>query len=114
VADVETHLDRLLGPGFVSRAGTRRLPDVRRYVAGVAHRVEHLAGRLDRDRRAMDEIAPVEARLRSALAAVRVGAEPESLREAVWMMEELRIATFAQPVGARGGPSAKRLLALLG
>ena len=114
VADVEAHLDRLLGPGFVSRAGTRRLPDVRRYVAGVAHRVEHLAGRLDRDRRAMDEIAPVEARLRSALAAVRVGAEPESLREAVWMMEELRIATFAQPVGARGGPSAKRLLALLG
>ncbi|MGB1610615.1 MAG: hypothetical protein ACPHGX_09475 [Ilumatobacteraceae bacterium] len=29
-------------------------------------------------------------------------------------MEELRIATFAQPVGARGGPSAKRLLAMLG
>jgi ATP-dependent helicase HrpA len=114
VADVEAHLDRLLGPGFVARAGTRRLPDLRRYVAGIAHRVEHLGGRLDRDRRAMEEIAPAEASVRAALAAHRDGAEPTAVREAVWMLEELRVATFAQPVGARGGPTLKRLRALLG
>ncbi len=114
VADVEAHLDRLLGPGFVARAGTRRLPDLRRYVAGIAHRVEHLGGRLDRDRRAMEEIAPAEASVRAALAAHRDGAEPAAVREAVWMLEELRVATFAQPVGARGGPTLKRLRALLG
>ena len=113
VADIEAHLDRLLGPGFVSRAGTRRLPDLRRYVAGVAHRVDHLGGRLDRDRRAMDEIAPAESRVRSALAAHRAGAEPPEVREAVWMLEELRLATFAQPVGARGGPTLRRLVELL-
>ncbi|MGA1521861.1 MAG: ATP-dependent RNA helicase HrpA [Ilumatobacteraceae bacterium] len=113
VADIEAHLDRLLGPGFVSRAGTRRLPDLRRYLAGIAHRVDHLGGRLDRDRRAMDEIAPAEARVRAALTAHRAGAEPPAVREAVWMLEELRVATFAQPVGARGGPTLKRLLSLL-
>ena len=113
VADIKSHLDRLLGPGFVSRAGTRRLPDLRRYLAGIAHRVDHLGGRLDRDRRAMDEIAPAEARVRAALAAHRAGAEPPAVREAVWMLEELRVATFAQPVGAQGGPTLRRLLSLL-
>jgi hypothetical protein len=41
------------------------------------------------------------------------GAEPEHLREASRMIEEFRVALFAQPVGALGSPSVKRITALL-
>jgi ATP-dependent helicase HrpA len=38
---------------------------------------------------------------------------PEPLREARWMIEELRVSQFAQGVGVRGQVSAKRVRRLL-
>jgi ATP-dependent helicase HrpA len=107
VQDTEAHLARLVAPGFVRRSGAGRLPDVHRYVRGIEYRLDHLAGDVARDRRRMDEVLPVE---RDYAAAVgRFDRVPDELREVAWMLEELRMSTFAQPFGVEGTISAKRI-----
>jgi ATP-dependent helicase HrpA len=105
VVDAEAHLERLVAPGFVVTAGTRRLPDVRRYVEGVMHRLERLE--VGRDLRRLGEVRPLEQRW--AALRRRPGVTPAALADIGWQLEELRIATFAQPLGARGQVSATRI-----
>jgi ATP-dependent helicase HrpA len=107
VDDARAHLERLVQPGFVRRAGTDRLPDVHRYVRGIEYRLDHLAGDVVRDQRRMAEVRPVEREYADAVAALdRV---PEPVRQIAWMVEELRMSTFAQPLGVQGPVSAKRI-----
>ncbi len=107
VADVLAHLDRLVAPGFVRRAGADRLPDVHRYVRGIEYRLDHLAGDVARDQRRMAEVRPLE---RDYAAAVnQMERVPDAVRDVVWMLEELRMSVFAQPVGVCGPVSAKRI-----
>jgi ATP-dependent helicase HrpA len=111
VADAESHLSRLVAPGFVRRAGTDRLPDVHRYVRGIEYRLDHLAGDVRRDQRRMAEVRPLERELAETVAAApRV---TDELREIAWMIEEHRISVFAQPVGVRRQVSPKRIRAML-
>lgn len=111
--DAHDHLRRLVGPGFIERVGVSGLDDLKRHVAGLAYRLDHLAGHVDRDRRNIEQIVPVERTLEQRLSAHPHGAEPVHLAEAARMIEEFRIALFAQPLGAVGRPSAKRIRALL-
>jgi len=106
VADISAHLTRLVRPRFVVVAGTDRLDDVRRYVRGIEYRIDHLAADVGRDRRRMDEIVPLED---DVAAAVRRGASGAALTDLGWRLEELRVSTFAQPVGAQGAVSPKRI-----
>jgi ATP-dependent helicase HrpA len=107
VHDAEAHLARLTAPGFVRRSGADRLPDVHRYVRGIEYRLDHLAGDVTRDRRRMAEVQPVEREYAAAVA--RFDRVPDELRDVAWMLEELRMATFAQPLGVEGTVSAKRI-----
>ncbi len=111
VADARAHVDRLAAPGFVRRAGLERLPDVYRYVRGIEHRLDHLRGDVARDQRRMAEVRAVELAYDEALdASARV---TDELRAVAWMIEEFRVAQFAQPVGVHGQVSAKRIRAAL-
>ncbi|QRN79198.1 MAG: ATP-dependent RNA helicase HrpA [Nocardiopsis sp. BM-2018] len=100
VVDARAHLDRLAGPGFVARAGTRRLPDVVRYVQGIDHRLANLGGDIDRDHRRMAEVVPLERRWATLVRAFD-GRPPPELTELGWAIEELRISLFAQSLGVR-------------
>jgi ATP-dependent helicase HrpA len=52
-------------------------------------------------------VRPIEREYAEAVAAFeRV---PDALREVVWMLEELRMSVFAQPLGVEGPVSAKRI-----
>ena len=105
VADAEAHADRLVGAGFVRRTGADRLPDLHRYVRGIEYRLDHLGGDIARDQRRMAEVRPIERSL-----AAGIGAHPDlDLRELAWMVEELRMSLFAQPLGVVGPISAKRI-----
>ncbi|MEM1334288.1 MAG: DUF3418 domain-containing protein, partial [Actinomycetota bacterium] len=109
VDDANAHLGRLVRSGFVSASGTDRLADVERYVRGIAYRLEHLAGAVQRDQARMAEVHPLEERHRrlvDALAAADVTPEVAELR---WTLEELRLQVFAQPIGARPGTSLTRV-----
>ena len=57
--DVERQLDELVSPGFVSRIGRDRLPDVGRYLTGVRQRLDRLADDPRRDLARLDEILDV-------------------------------------------------------
>ncbi len=111
VADADGHLARLIVPGFVARAGVDRLPDVHRYVRGIEHRLDHLAGDVRRDQRRMAEVRPLEREY--AAVVERVGRTTEALRDIAWMLEELRMSVFAQALGVVGPVSPKRIRAAL-
>jgi ATP-dependent helicase HrpA len=107
VHDAEAHVARLVAPGFVRRSGAGRLPDVHRYVRGIEYRLDHLDGDVARDRRRMEEVLPVEREYASA--AARFDRVPDALRDVAWTIEELRMTTFAQPLGVEGTASVKRI-----
>jgi ATP-dependent helicase HrpA len=106
-ADVERQLHRLVHPGFVAETGLARLPDVLRYLQGAARRLDRLPDAVAVDRDKLRAIAELE---RAYHARLRDGQVTPELRDVHWMLEELRVAQFAQGLGTRGGPvSAKRV-----
>ena len=117
VDDANVHLGRLVHPGFVLGAGTERLDDIERYVRAITYRLAHLAGAHDRDRHRMAEVVPLEQRYVGIVDTAGPGKLSGELVEVRWQLEELRVATFAQPLMVKrpGQPtvSAKRIAALL-
>ncbi|MFZ9629758.1 MAG: ATP-dependent RNA helicase HrpA [Ilumatobacteraceae bacterium] len=110
--DAQSHLDRLVRPGFPATAGTARLADVVRYVRGIDHRLSRLPENPQRDARGMNEVVPVESAYRALLSSC--GREvPRDVVDLGWQLEELRVATFAQALGAARGTSRARLLAAI-
>jgi len=101
VLDVRAHLGRLLHPGWIATVGVDRLPDLRRYVEAIAHRVERAPKDPCRDESRLVLLQDLERRYRP-LAASDVDGSVRTL------LEELRVATFAQPIGAKGGPSEQK------
>ena len=106
-ADVTDHLERLVPPRFVVRAGTRRLPEIARYLRGIEYRLDRLGGHIERDRARMAEIQPLEERFRRLRRDGR--GDVEAIDEFAWQLEELRMAVFAQQLGVVGAPSITRL-----
>jgi len=108
--DVARQLGRLVYPGFVARTGSRRLPDVARYLEAAARRIERLPSQPGVDVDRMRVIHELESLYRAKLDGLPEGAAPSpALREVPWLLEELRVASFAQGVGVKAGVSAKRV-----
>ena len=102
VVDVQAHLARLLHAGWISAAGVDRLPDVLRYVRAVEHRLEKAVGAPERDRSRIRSVRALE----QEYAEVARRDLDGSVR---WMLEELRVATFAQSLGAKPGTSEQKI-----
>ncbi len=109
VDDANAHLGRLVRPGFVSASGVDRLDDIERYVRGIAYRLEHLAGAVQRDHARMAEIQPLEDRYRRLVDRLAAADVTPEVAEMAWTLEELRLQVFAQPVGPKPGTSLKRV-----
>jgi ATP-dependent helicase HrpA len=108
--DVRAQLDGLVYPGFVAATGSRRLPDVLRYVEGIGQRLRKLGDHPGRDEELMLVVEDVQAAYRQLLDRLPPGATPgEALQEIRWMIEELRISYFAQALGTPYPVSEKRL-----
>lgn len=104
------HLDALVGPGFITAAGMTRLPDLRRYLAGIAERLEKGAQNPARDAARASEIADVQADLADFIA----GLDPadrldRQVHDVAWQVEELRVSLFAQRLGTPAPVSTKRI-----
>ena len=117
VDDANLHLGRLVHAGFVLGAGIDRLDDIERYVRAIIYRLDHLAGAGERDQRRLTEVLPLERRYADVVDTAGPGKLSLELVEVRWQLEELRVATFAQPLMVkRPGQtpvSAKRIAALL-
>ncbi len=109
VDDANAHLGRLVRAGFVASAGIDRLGDVERYVRAIDYRLEHLGGAVERDVARIEEVTALESRYARIIDALGSGAITPQLAAVRWQLEELRVATFAQPIGARGNVSAAKI-----
>jgi ATP-dependent helicase HrpA len=106
VVDARAHLDRLLRPGWIADAGHDQLPDVVRYLRALEHRVQKARTDPARDRRHIAAIQRLEQEYRRL-------ARRDPTGEVRTMLEELRVSTFAQSVGAKGGVSEPKVRAAL-
>jgi ATP-dependent helicase HrpA len=110
LADIRQQLKGLVHAGFVTETGWRQLHQLPRYLRGIVHRLDRLAGNLARDRQLMAQIHEIESEYRELRELAPAGgpAEP-GLREIRWMIEELRINFFAQALGTAYPVSDKRI-----
>jgi ATP-dependent helicase HrpA len=109
--DVRRQLARLVHRGFVTSTGAARLADVDRYLRAVEHRLERVAKDPGRDGEWMRRVQPLEARYDElvATASTSTTIDRAALGRARWMLEELRVSLFAQPVGPKGRISEERV-----
>lgn len=106
VLDVRAHLDRLLHRGWVVVAGFDGLADHARYLRALEHRVTKARTQPDRDRRHIGTVRSLERAYREVAARDAEG-------RVRTLLEELRVAMFAQSVGARPGASEARAWAAI-
>lgn len=112
-ADVRAQLDSLVRPGFVADTGLDRLPAFERYLRGMLLRLE----RAPHNRREAELQATIDS-VETAYADV-VESVPDhrraaaDVREAAWLIEELRVGLFAQSLGTSVSVSPKRVLAAI-
>ncbi|MHC5026202.1 MAG: ATP-dependent RNA helicase HrpA [Planctomycetota bacterium] len=111
IDDVHDHLDALLRPGFIADAHPGWYPHVPRYVEAALTRVRKLAGGGHaRDQKAMGEIAELAAdQRRRERDANEQGIVDHVLEYRMWLLEELRVATFAQELGTAEKVSVARI-----
>lgn len=108
--DVKAQLEHLVYPGFVAATGYDRLARLPRYLQAMLMRLEKLGERVTRDSQLMLEVQGLEDEYDAAAERHTVdGVLPPDLAEVGWMIEELRVSYFAQPLGTAQTVSAKRI-----
>nr|WP_239521370.1 ATP-dependent RNA helicase HrpA [Blastococcus saxobsidens] len=111
VADLRRQMTGLLHRGFVATTGRRRLPDLVRYLKGMAHRLEKLPANAVRDELWMQQVAAVTADYEQLRRQVpSTGGPDDPVVRVRWMLEELRVSLFAQAVGTPRPVSEQRIV----
>ena len=120
VADVRTGVDALVHEGFVAETPAFALPHIARYLRAGAVRIDRASsspGSLARDLEDMDRIHELESAISAARA--ELDARPYDARGALtlerarWLVEELRVSSFAQTLGTPNKVSFKRVASLI-
>ncbi|MBO1769469.1 ATP-dependent RNA helicase HrpA [Agrococcus sp. TF02-05] len=122
LADARANLEQLVFDGFVSRTGLERLGRLEVYVRAIEHRVKRLPETANRDRAWMTEVEqatqlytaaggtlPLPPSVTDAVASADETGKAERLVTARWLLEELRVSLFAQPLGTAGPVSLQRI-----
>lgn len=105
--DMERQLAGLVHPGFLRQTPADALAQYPRYLKAMVLRSERAKRDPSRDQQRMLEIKPFLDALDEAAAQ---GAQSRPQWQALrWDIEELRVSTFAQELGAKPGISAKKL-----
>ena len=114
VADARAQLDSLIRPGFVAATGVERLRHLRRYLTALQVRLQRADESPSRDAALQAGVDAVEEAYADLLESLtRTRARAADVREIAWMIEELRVGTFAQRLGTAYPVSAKRVLAAI-
>ncbi len=110
VADMRRQLSTSLAPGFLTRTGAARIPDLTRRLQALAVRAERVTTAPARDRDRLAEVRSLEAEIDRAVAALPVErrADPDVTAVAD-LLQEYRVALFAQPMRTSVPVSAKRI-----
>ncbi|WP_459614822.1 ATP-dependent RNA helicase HrpA [Bordetella sp. 2513F-2] len=108
-ADLQQQLGALMPKRFIRDTPSAQLAHYPRYLKAAAARIDKLRADPSRDARLMGEMAPLLTQYQRARAALK-GAPDPALDEFRWMLEELRVALFAQELRTPMPVSVKRLM----
>jgi ATP-dependent helicase HrpA len=110
LTDARRQLAGLVRPGFIADTGYEQLAHLPRYLRALGYRLDKMADDPYRDQANMARIQLLEQEYEAALARVPRGRRPgPDLRQARWMLEELRVSLFAQQMGTAYPISEKRV-----
>ena len=106
--DMTRQLGHLVPSDFLRTMPRRYLPELPRYLDGIAYRIGNLHGRVQRDLAGIEKVAVWEHRFAQIAEQVE---DPSCgpAGELRFLVEEFRIATFAQRIGTREKMSDKRM-----
>jgi ATP-dependent helicase HrpA len=108
-ADIQTQLQNLLNKNFIVATPKQQLTHLPRYLKGIMLRIEKLRTDPARDTARMSEFMPLYRNWqRSYQQQQQITVDPR-LEELRWLLEELRIALFAQELRTPMPVSVKRL-----
>ncbi|MGV9558955.1 ATP-dependent RNA helicase HrpA [Streptomyces sp. NPDC003401] len=111
LTDVREQLDALVGPGFVTRAGLRRMPDLMRYLVAADRRLQQMPTNVQRDTTRMEKVHEMQDEYAWLLEQLPQGRPvPSPVRDIRWMIEELRVSYFAHALGTAYPVSDKRIV----
>jgi ATP-dependent helicase HrpA len=111
VADIHAQLGGLIAPGFLTAAGTARLPALARYVKAIGRRLDKLTENAGRDAQQMAVVHRVTDAYDHALAALPPEARSSAAATEIrWQIEELRVSLFAQTMGTPVPVSERRIM----
>ncbi len=113
VLDLSLQLEDLVHPGFVSAAGVAKLGDLRRYLDAIDRRLDKVAKDPHGDARRMAHIHLLDHEFDRIAARWPQGGHPPAATKVRWLLEELRVATFAQTLGTVGAVSEAKVRAAL-
>ena len=114
VTQLRGQLSTLLRPGFITATGAAQLPDLARYLQALAIRAERVRESPDRDRARMAEVDRFATEIDHVIAGLpgERALDPR-VAELRRMLQEYRVAVFAQPLRTAMPVSAKKLTAAL-
>jgi ATP-dependent helicase HrpA len=98
-ADIAQQLDSLLAPAFVDAIPDAQWPRLSIYLKAVSIRLDRLPNKPQRDLELTAQLKPFTL--------------PSPWHTARWILEEWRVALFAQELRAEGSPNADKLRAAL-
>ncbi|MDS1142071.1 ATP-dependent RNA helicase HrpA [Pusillimonas sp. SM2304] len=107
-ADLQKQQSELMGKWFLRQTPYRHLTHYPRYLKGAQGRIEKLRADPARDGRLMAEMAPLLVQYQRTVSGLK-GARDAQLDEFRWLLEELRVALFAQELRTPMPVSVKRL-----
>lgn len=108
--DMKSQVENLVYPGFVAQTGYAQLQHVPRYLKAISYRIEKLGPQVNKDNQLMVSVQALEDEFDQAVKALPAGtAVPAELEHVGWMIEELRVSYFAQPLGTAYTVSEKRI-----
>ncbi len=109
LADIRSQFAALIYPGFVAETGSRRLPDLVRYLEAITRRLEKMPEAPWRDAERMAVVLRVTEAYQQAIGEHASGRRSADARTVRWMIEELRVSLFAQTLGTPIPVSEKRI-----
>jgi ATP-dependent helicase HrpA len=110
IDDIKEQFRQLLPKGFVTAAGTARLPDLARYITAIGRRLDRLSYDGEIDRARMQRVHAVQGAYRDLVRALPPGrAAAEDVRAIGWQIEELRVSLWAQQLGTPRPVSEQRI-----
>ncbi|MGV9399548.1 ATP-dependent RNA helicase HrpA [Streptomyces sp. NPDC003668] len=111
LTDVRKQLDALVKPGFVTWAGTGRLPDLMRYLVAADRRLQQMPTGVQRDTTRMEKVHEMQDEYAWLLEQLPQGRPvPQQVLDIRWMIEELRVSYFAHALGTAYPVSDKRIV----